>query len=190
MQGLADIHGRARRRLVRQQHRDALAQRLRGKGRGQRRQHREAILLADLLHGPDDDRLAGADGQNLAVEGLAHQRLQKRAGLDAVGGDAEQDQVRQLARQHGLQLVRAGAFAGDEAEILQHLAREMRADGACRRRRRRAAFTFRRPKVFGLRPASSTISSFIASHSRSVTGVSDGSSFKYGELQSIVELSG
>ncbi|MET4789466.1 hypothetical protein ABIF64_001644 [Bradyrhizobium japonicum] len=124
MKRLADIHGRARRRLVRQQHRDALAQRLRGKRRGQWWQHREAIFLADLLHGPDDDGLAGADGENLAVEGLAHQRLQKRAGLDAVGGDAEQDQVRQLASQHGLQLVRAGAFAGDETKILQHLGEE------------------------------------------------------------------
>ncbi len=73
--------------------------------------------------------LAGAHGQNPAVEGLAHQRLQKFAGLDAVGGDAEQDQVGQSARQHALQLLGAGAFGGDEAEILQHL-REKRAQMA------------------------------------------------------------
>ncbi|MGY3463612.1 hypothetical protein ACVW0I_000483 [Bradyrhizobium sp. LM6.11] len=190
MQGLADMHGRARRRLVRQQHRDAIAQRLRRKGRRQRRQHRKAIFLADLLHGPDDDRLAGADGQNLAVECLAHQRLQKHAGLDAVGSDAEQDQVGQFARQYSSQLVGAGAFGGDEAEILQHFGEKsaqmaLAVGHACARRHLSSSE--------GFRPSSSEFNSFIF-HRKPLPFrdrcVSDVSSFKYGRLQSIVELSG
>ena len=122
MQGLADMHGRARRRLVRQQHRNALAQHLRAERRRQRRQHADAIFLADLPHRLDDDRVARADGEHLAGESLAHQDLEESSRLDAVGGNAEQDQVGQFGGEHVLQLVGAGAFAGDEAEVFQHLA--------------------------------------------------------------------
>ncbi len=50
-----------------------------------------------------------------------HKNFQELAELDAVGGDAEQDQVRQIGGEHGLQLARTAAFAGNEAWCAAHL---------------------------------------------------------------------
>ena len=65
-----------------------------------------------------------ADGQNLADELPAHQGFENFAGLDAVDRNAEHDEIGKLAVKHRCEVIGLGAFAGDKAEILQHLGQE------------------------------------------------------------------
>ena len=124
MQGLRHVNRRAGYRILGHKHGNAFAQRPGGKRRGERRQHREAVFLADLPHGLDDDRLARADGENLAAELAAHQDFENLAGLDSVDRHADNDEIRKMSREYLFQVVGLRTFAGDEAEIFEDVGEE------------------------------------------------------------------
>ena len=124
MQCLGHVHRRARCRFLGEQRRHSLAQGAGAERRGERRQHRQAVFLADLLHRLDDDRLAGADGENLAAELPAHQDFKNFAGLDSVDRHSENDEIRKLGLEYRRQVIGLGAFAGYEAEIFKHVGQE------------------------------------------------------------------
>ena len=124
MQCLRHVDRRARRRFLREKHGNALAQCLCGERRGERRQHCDAVFLANLLHRLDDDRLAGADGENLAAELSAHQDFKNFAGLDSIDRHPENNEIRKLGLEYHPQFVGLCAFAGYEAEIFKHVGEE------------------------------------------------------------------
>ena len=124
MQCLRNVDCRAGYRILGDKHGDAFAQRPGGKRRGERRQHREAVFLADLPHRLDDDRLARADGENPAAELAAHKDLENLAGLDPVDRHADNDEIRKKGREYFFQVVGLRAFAGDEAEIFKDVGEE------------------------------------------------------------------
>src|SRR5260370_42494775 len=97
MQCLFHVDCRARRRLLGQQHRNSLAQGSGGERRGERRQHGEDVFFATLLPCLDDDRLAGADRENLAAELPAHKNFENYARLDSIQRESENNEVRILS---------------------------------------------------------------------------------------------
>ena len=124
MQSLRHVNCRAGYRILGDKHGNAFAQRPGGKRRGERRQHREAVFLADLPHGPHDDRLARADGENLAAELAAYQDFENFAGLDSVDRHADNDEIRKMVREYLFQIVSLRTFAGDETEIFKDVGEE------------------------------------------------------------------
>ena len=96
MQCLRHVNRRAGYRILGHKHGNAFTQRPGGKRRGERRQHREAVFLANLPHGLDDDRLARADDENLAAELAAHKDLENFAGLDSVDRHADNNEIRKM----------------------------------------------------------------------------------------------
>ncbi len=121
MQCLFHVDCRARRRLLGQQHRNSLAQGSGGERRGERRQHGEAVFFANLLHCLDDDRLAGADRQNLAAELPAHKNFENFARLDSIHRESENNEIRKLSLKDRAKVSVFCAFAGYEAEIFKHV---------------------------------------------------------------------
>jgi hypothetical protein len=77
-----------------------------------------------LPHSLDDDRLARADGENLAAELAAHEDFENFAGLDSIDRHADNDKIRKMSREYLFQVVGPRAFAGDEAEIFQDVGEE------------------------------------------------------------------
>lgn len=115
---------RAGGRFLWQQHGDSLAQAFSGERRGERWQHSDAVFLADLPYRLDDDRLAGANDENLAAELPVHQGFENFASLDPIDRHAENDKVGELIFEDGIELVSLSAFAGYEAEIFKDIGEE------------------------------------------------------------------
>ena len=124
MQCLRHVNHRAGYWLLGEKHGNAFTQCLGGKRRSQRRQHCEAVFLADLSHRLDDDQLARADGENLAAELPAHQYLENFAGIDSFNRYADNDEIRKMNSEYFFQVVGLRTFAGDEAEIFKDFGEE------------------------------------------------------------------
>src|ERR1700687_1730087 len=111
-------------RFLGKKHGNSLAQGSSGERRRERRQHCEAVLFADLLHGLDDDRLPGADDKDLAAELPAHKNFKNFSGLDTIDRQSENDEVGKLGVEDRPRIVVLCALAGYEAEIFKDVGEE------------------------------------------------------------------
>jgi hypothetical protein len=118
------LNCRAGRWFLGEKHRNSLTQSPGTERRGERRQHCEAVFLANLPYRSHDGRLARADGENLAAELPAHEDFKNFAGLDAIDRESENDEIRKLGPEYRPQFIGFRAFAGYEAEIFKYVGQE------------------------------------------------------------------
>jgi hypothetical protein len=72
----------------------------------------------------DDDRLAGADRQNLAAKLRPHQNFENFAGLDSIDRQTENDEIGKVGLKDRPEVLVLCAFAGYEAEIFKNVGEE------------------------------------------------------------------